>query len=310
MTPGDALEASVDTCPGCHGTGWTQVGGGAQSFDTVIDGRLFRQPAYAVRLCGECGLYFKSLTLSAAELTAYYRMLDSAPFEVDGRFPTDRLLLRRLASLPDRATVLDFGCSTGRILKPHTSRLHCFGVEPNAAAAAVAASRGIAVTTEAELWQSERRFDAILLTDVYEHLTDPVPLMEQLARRLAPRGWLALVTGNGDAIGHRERLAEYWYFRLPGHVLMVSERHLRWLTGRLDLALEEIHRCSHYDQPLHYRLKQHAQAFAYHRFRLSPRGLAARVMRAIPRVRKAERWPSAPAFTCGEDHIVAFYQRS
>lgn len=310
MTVGDVRTASIDACPACQGTAATQVGRPATGFDTAINGRLFRQPPYVVRHCDACGLYFKSATLSAVELSAYYAMLDSAPFEYDGQFPTDRLLLERLAALPERSEVLDFGCSSGRILKSQVARLRCVGVEPNEPAAAVARSRGIAITSETELWRSPQTFDAILLTDVYEHLTDPVPLAERLAGRLAVGGWLAIITGNADAITDRDRLAEFWYFRLPGHVLMVSERHLHWLAARLQLTLAEVHRCSHYATTVREELRQRVQAFAYGRFRTSPHGLAARVMRLIPRLKSAEQWTSAPAFTCGEDHVVAFFQRS
>jgi hypothetical protein len=170
MTVGDVRTASIDACPACQGTAATQVGRPATGFDTAINGRLFRQPPYVVRHCDACGLYFKSATLSAVELSAYYAMLDSAPFEYDGQFPTDRLLLERLAALPERSEVLDFGCSSGRILKSQVARLRCVGVEPNEPAAAVARSRGIAITSETELWRSPQTFDAILLTDVYEHL--------------------------------------------------------------------------------------------------------------------------------------------
>ena len=297
---------SAAACPACHASASSQIGGRAPAFDTWLDGHNFFQPAYVVRSCDLCGLYFKTPTLPPSELEAYYEHLDSAAFDYDGDFPTDRIVGDRLKHLADGSRVLDFGCSTGRMLRSQTSRLRCIGVEPNDTAAAIARNRGIAIVSEAELWQSRTPFDAIVLADVYEHLLEPLPVLQRLSQSLAGGGWLAIVSGNADAIADRDHLAEFWYFRLPGHVSMLSARHLHWLAARLDLTLAEMQRCSHYRPSLDERLKQHVRAFAYRQFRDAPCGVAARVMRWLPRLNSAERWTIAPAFTCGEDHVVAF----
>jgi len=299
---------TITACPACHATDAPQVGTAAAGFDTLVGGRQFHQPPYTVRACPACGLYFKSAILAPAELEAYYAALDSAPFEIDGDYPTDRRVRERLGALPDGSRVLDFGCNTGRILRPVTARLECTGVEPNEAAAATARTRGIRIVAANEL-RDVQPFDAILLTDVFEHLLDPVPLLQDLAGKLAPRGWLAIVTGNADAIAAREWLAEFWYFRLPEHLVMLGERHLAWLSTQLDLKLIEVHRCSHYRMPLGSRLRQGVQAFAYRQFRTAPRSAAARLMRITPRLSAAERWTTAPALTYGDDHVVAVFQR-
>ena len=305
----DVQPATVTACPACESSTGTAAGGTAAGFDTWVEGRNFHQPAYAVLRCETCALYYKSVTLAAETLAAYYALLDSTPFDTDANFPTDRLVQARLSMLPDGSDVLDFGCSTGRVLASQARRLRCVGVEPNAAAAARAAERGIAITSERALWQSDRMFDAILLTDVYEHLAAPVGLFERLARRLRPGGWLVLVTGNADGVTGPTPLAEFWYFRLPGHLCMVSERHLTWLAGRVGLSLAAMHRCSHYDDAWHVGLRQRVQSFAYQAFRWNPRGPVARLLRCLPRLKNAEHWSSAPALTCGDDHVVAFFER-
>jgi SAM-dependent methyltransferase len=300
---------TITACPACHGTDAPQVGAAASGFDTLVAGRHFHQPPYAVHACQACGLYFKSAVLAPAELDAYYAALDSAPFEIDGDYPTDRLVHERLRALPDGSRVLDYGCSTGRILRPVAARLECVGVEPNEAAAATARARGIRIVGASEL-SDAAPFDAILLTDVFEHLADPVPLLQHLAGKLAPRGWLGIVTGNADAIEPRDWLAEFWYFRLPGHVIMLGERHLSWLATELGLGLIQVDRCSHYRVPLVDRVRQGIQAFAYRQFRTAPRGVAARVLRRTPRLSAAQRWTTAPTLSYRNDHVVAIFERS
>jgi SAM-dependent methyltransferase len=302
----DAHGQHVTECPACSGSDVRQAGDAAAGFDTDLGGRHFYQPAYTVLECAACGLYFKSMTLTSAQLDEYYAALDGATFDIDAGFPTDRVLHRRLRSLPKGSRVLDFGCSTGRILKDLTTHLECVGVEPNQPAAAIARDRGIEIITTEQLSTDNRRFDAILLTDVFEHLAQPMPLLTLLASRLSPGGWLAIVTGNADAIEPRRRLAEWWYLRLPGHLIMLGERHLSWLASQLRLRLDEVQRCSHYQLAIAERVRQRVQGFAYDAFKDAPSGAIARVLRRLPGLSRARHWPSAPALTYRADHVVAF----
>lgn len=308
--PQVVVSPAVLRCPACDGAESSPVGQVATAFESVVGGRTFLQPAYSIRCCAACDLYFKSHAMALEHFGAYYAQLESATFETDWNYPTDRLLHQALERLTDGSKVVDFGCSTGRILKTFTRRLDCFGVEPNAQAAVSARGRGIRIIAEEELRDGQHGdFDAILLADVYEHLPRPVALVEMLVSRLKPGGWLALVTGNADAIHTREFIGEYWYFRTPGHLLMLSAKHLTWLANRLGLTVQALHRCSHYNTSLSGRSRQWAQSLAYYQFRQSPQGVATALLRLVPGIRRAERWPTAPALTCTSDHVVAILQK-
>jgi SAM-dependent methyltransferase len=306
-TQSEPATQGIEACPACGSSKNPAIGTPGRGFESIAGAHHFFQPDYLVRGCNTCGLLFKSAAMSAPQLDRYYRHLDAAVFEHDGNFPTDQILRRRLERLPPQSRVLDFGCSTGRLLKGLTSRLACAGVEPNEAAAAVARERGIEIVNLDTLRAEARLFDAILLADVYEHLAEPVPVLERLKPLLAPGGWLAIVTGDADAVTPRHRAAEFWYFRLPGHLLMASERHFTWLAQRVGLTLASVRRCSHYDTPAAERWSQCIRAYAYDRFRDAPSGLAARVMRLLPRLKAAEGWATAPAVTYRNDHLVAIF---
>jgi SAM-dependent methyltransferase len=297
---------SVSECPACGATAYERVGRPAAPFDTVMAGRLFRQPAYEIHRCERCDVHYKSSTLTVADLNDYYAVLDSTPFEIEGDFPTDRAVSRMLGKLVPGSRVLDFGCSTGRMLKDFSSSLVCVGVEPNAEAAGIAGRRGIQIVSEDQLRSGAvAPFDAIVLADVYEHLPRPVELTTMLASHLKPGGWLAIVTGNADAAPYRERLSEFWYFRVPGHLHMLSERHASWLAAHLALELDELHRCSHYDTPAPERVRQGVQSWLYHQFQAAPHSVVTSLLRRVPRLRDAERWTTAPALTYMRDHVVA-----
>jgi SAM-dependent methyltransferase len=248
--------------------------------------------------------------LALDELAKYRDHVEFENFEYDGNFPTDQIIRNVLARLPDRSRILDVGCSTGRILKRLTERHECFGIEPNLAAAAVARARGLNVVTEKQVEAGEiGPFDAILLADVFEHLPEPLELLATLVDALGAGGRLLLITGNADAIRLRDRMGEFWYFRVPDHLHMMGEKHVRWLADRLRVSMPELHRCSHYDLPLALRLKQQLQAFSYDQFRSRPDGVVSRILRMTPVFRRAEKWPSAPALSSTADHFVAVLER-
>lgn len=300
----------VAECPACGSRHSTAVGGAAPAFQERAGGVDFLQPAYTVQRCRACGLHFKSHTAPLEVVDRYHERHACEVYDEGAGFPTERRLRQWLDRLPDGSRVLDFGCSTGRLLKDVASRLHCVGVETNERAAAIARSRGIEVCPAPAVSSlAGRGFDAAVLADVCEHLPHPLEVLTDVARLLKPGGWLGLVAGNAEAVPHQCRLGEHWYFRLIAHLHMASQTHLVWLAGRLGLGVAEMHRCSHYDVPAGERLRQHVQAFAYHRFRDAPRGIAARTMRRVPGLRRAETWSTAPALTCAADHLVARLQR-
>jgi SAM-dependent methyltransferase len=297
-------------CLACGSADTAVVGTPASGFDSDEGGRSYRQPAYGIRCCNDCGLCFKTHTIELSELADYYQQHDFKIYEYGERFPTDQHLDRYLSRLPDGSRVLDFGCSTGRILKGAAARLDCFGVEPNHAAAAIAGERGITVLTESQLVEHGRTgFDAIILSDVYEHLPQPAQLFGQLAGLLKPGAWLAVVTGNADAIRNRDLMAEFWYFRVPAHLLMVTARHVHWLANKFGLELAAMHACSHYDRPAAERVMQYARSVAYACMRPGQTGAIPQLLRAIPFVNRAAAWSNAPVLDCTPDHVVAVFRR-
>ncbi len=301
------IPRALTSCPACGRTHTRQLGGVASSFAVDGAGHPLLHPEYAAMSCPECGLVFKSQTPPKEQLAEYYEQLNFDPFDLDMAFPTDMIARRELALLPQGSAILDFGCSTGRLLRTMTLSYQCLGIEPNDAAAAVARQRGFRICTQSDL--HDNQLDAIVLSDVYEHLTEPVEVLLQLASRLRFNGIMIVITGAADAIPkHHYLMSEYWYFRAFGHLHMVSERHLEWLAKRTGLTLEKCYRCSHYATPLADQVRQWARSFIYHQFKRRTAALNA-LLRRIPVIRRGEEWPNAPALTCPRDHVVAVFRK-
>lgn len=299
---------SEPRCPACNCVEVLPIGGKGQAFETFAGGETFKHPEYRIFRCSDCSLYYKFPSCDLETLSSYYENLEFESYEFNGLFPTDRIVIRILDSLPDRARVLDFGCGVGRILSPYAKRLDCHGVEVNARASAVAVSRGIAIHQEEELLaESTIRFDAIILTDVFEHLVHPFHLIERLAKFLNSGGRLIIVTGNADAIPIEEISAEFWYYRILGHLQMASIAHFEWMASKLGLELDNLIPTCHYSHTPGTILRQRLQNSVYAMFVTRPNSWTAKLTRYIPILGRAANWTTAPCDTTRQDHLVATF---
>jgi SAM-dependent methyltransferase len=305
------MEATPQSCPVCDASNPAPSGRVATPFAMLAGAKEFRHPAYSIQRCGTCGVHFKSARLSDAELSEYYAALAYESFESDALLPPDRLIVQAAQKLPAGSRILDYGCGVGRSLAPSAKRHACFGVEPNERAAAVARSRGITILPDADLEPGRAAaFDLIVMSDVYEHLPRPLETVRRLAACLAPGGRLVVVTGLADAVQPPQLLPEFWYFRVPGHLHMVSRAHLEWLAARTGLALEERVELCHYEADFVRDMLQRIKLWAYATTHLAPASFKAGLVRALPVLGRAAGWTNAPMLSCGKDHVFASFKKT
>jgi SAM-dependent methyltransferase len=139
----------VATCPACRrlvppAGAWEGLG-----FVTTVGGKEYYQPDFKIFECSNCRLVFRYPTLGEVEFADYYDRVDFRKWELpknEGKrevFPIDRIVLQSFDELPSAAAILDFGCSTGRLLAPVVEKFKCYGFEINREAAKLAESKGI-----------------------------------------------------------------------------------------------------------------------------------------------------------------------
>lgn len=276
-----------------------------QPLTTTLAGREFVQPAYTILDCAECGLLYKSAVMGEDDLSAYYSNADFLKWEIEGLYPTERVVLGILNRLPIQSRILDLGCSSGRLLSHLVTAYRCLGCEMNVAAANRASERGLEMVPPAEfLSNPPRDLDAVVLMDVFEHLTTPTELLSKLVSCLKVGGRLIISTGNGDTPACRRDPSQFWYFNNVEHVCMITRRHAQFLCEKLNLQLESWGQCSHYDTPPAECVKQQIKHFAYWQFYKASRWKRF-ALGLIPVFNRARNWPFAPAITCTADHVVA-----
>jgi 2-polyprenyl-3-methyl-5-hydroxy-6-metoxy-1,4-benzoquinol methylase len=148
-------------------------------------------------------------------------------------------LARRLP--PGRRRLLDIGAHAGRFLR--TARDAGWtpeGLELNPQTAEYAARHAGSTVHQANvhaLGADRRRFDAITMTDVLEHVPDPLTVLRRVHALLDEGGWVAIKVPNGPVQRLKERLKSWLLPRyratLADNLVHVSH----FSAGSLRLAL-------------------------------------------------------------------------
>lgn len=203
-------------CPTCHGEAREVVWAGAfhdpdvRSFleahryagDPM---RALGDQRFELVRCLGCDLRYHARVLDAEGLSRLYgAWIDSAQIErfeaVHGRetrFVQCRHLVKQVLRLHalggerDDMTVLDFGCGDGRALRAiEALGLRAIGVDASATRTERAARAGLSVhpTLEAALAEAGGSVDAIVMSEVIEHMVAPRRMLEELVAALRPGG--------------------------------------------------------------------------------------------------------------------------
>jgi len=140
-------------------------------------------------------------------------------------------------------TLLDVGCGNGEFIgRMRDLGWSVTGVDPDPAAVKWGQSKGLEIFqgTVSDI-PSNKRYDAITLSHVIEHVQDPVGLLRECRRRLRPQtGNIVITTPNINGLGH-------WWFKgywrgleVPRHLFLFSSAALISCVTRSGLSVRSI----------------------------------------------------------------------
>ena len=170
-------------------------------------------------------------------------------------------------NLPGGGRVLDFGCYSGGLLARLGAGYERHGVEINQAAARIASERA-----DARIWASiddipaHLRFDAVIVSDVIEHMRNPLQTIERISSHLTERGMLLLTTGDADNPLWEKFGANWWYCFYPEHISFLSRQWLEFLHDRTGLSILHCENFRYRQPGIAQRLAGVLLAHAYGRF--------------------------------------------
>jgi 2-polyprenyl-3-methyl-5-hydroxy-6-metoxy-1,4-benzoquinol methylase len=198
----------------------------------LLGGALFR--------CKICKLKYRSPIPEPVELSHLYdnQTHDTWPV-TQGRPDWHRIAGYIFTHLPNEARVLDFGCYTGGLLDMLGARYERHGIEINSAAASSAQKHGnLTIWRALDDLPKTMKFDAIILCDVIEHMSDPGSFVHQLSERLQRNGRMIISTGDAENRLWNRFGANWWYCFYPEHISFISRSWLTYFLKDSNLTLE------------------------------------------------------------------------
>lgn len=261
--------------PQCLVCSSTQVAVYLKDEDDALDtskmgsSRTHLSPGTILR-CKDCGFAFREQRFNEKQLADLYRKMDPKVYQAElrGRIRTARRHLRivnenaRLNGHPGQ--LLDVGCASGVFLENvMNSGWEAAGIEPSEIlykeAVERVGSRGMVlplILEDADF--GGRRFDAITLWDVLEHVVDPMNIMKRCYELLKPGGSLFLNVPDIDSLEARV-LGRRWPLLLPEHMNYFNRPSLKLCGEKAGLELARFGRRRSYFslQYVFYRLSQH-----------------------------------------------------
>ena len=137
--------------------------------------------------------------------------------------------------------LLDIGCGPGTFLKVAAERnWNTIGIEVNASSVASCHAAGLKAICgtfpHAEL--TGKRFDAIVLNDVIEHLTEPRQALETIREMLAPRGVLFMSTPDVGSMVSRLSGVRWLHLKPIEHLTYFDRRTLRRTLNETGFEIE------------------------------------------------------------------------
>ncbi|KPJ85076.1 hypothetical protein AMJ57_04385 [Parcubacteria bacterium SG8_24] len=166
--------------------------------------------------------------------------------------------LMEVAALPsaDGRRLLDVGTGPGYLLEAASGLgFDVYGVEPSGYAADRAAERFPGRVHRGRLSEAgfgDDVFDVVSLTDVLEHVSEPVTLAAEVSRVLKPGGVALIITPNA-ASWTRRLMGRYWFQYKYEHVMYWDAASLRHLLDRTGLRLLSVENNRKWFSPAYYR---------------------------------------------------------
>jgi SAM-dependent methyltransferase len=232
------LSQAAKRCAACG-----EQGLGNRLFEGVD--RLHAVPgSFFVERCAVCGSGTSGPPASIEEIVGFYPT-GYGPYELPGnpllravsraigRFQSERALrghpLGPARELPAGRAV-DVGCGRGDLASTLVQRgWTVTGVEPSAAACAVARARGVDARegTLGEVELEPATYDVAVFQHSLEHVTDPVADLQAVAAALRPSGIVSITVPNFGSWQSRHFGSRWFHLDLPRHRVHFTEPGLR-----------------------------------------------------------------------------------
>jgi 2-polyprenyl-3-methyl-5-hydroxy-6-metoxy-1,4-benzoquinol methylase len=297
-------------CPACLSTSLSDLGPIYHSEDPPRVAGIpvnFGGLSFSMKNCKRCSFQFKFPHVPEQLLLDCYAAAEGDHWGMDVD-PLERNFDRIKTAIERQVSsgrILDIGCFNGAFLQYLGPQWTRFGVEPSVHAAAIAEQRGVTVlgSTIASI-ERGMQFDVVTAVDVLEHILEPRPFFEAVARLLSPNGIFVVSTADTRSLSFRLQGPRYWYCSyVPEHVSFFSRRAIERLASHSGFQSLTHERMSHKRTSASVRLRQGLKGIAY-----------SALLRAhwfgIERLRSKFARRAGTDWIAASDHMIHVMQRS
>ncbi len=253
-------------CPVCAHEGSRVLWSGRFS-DSAIAGHLDQffysgdwraglgETEFALHECARCTMKWHARVIDDAAVGVLYgawadaaqaRRFEAAhvpgqddPFAGAAQLAKLILRLRHLTAPAARPRVLDFGCGEGRLLRMARA-LACdaVGVDISASRTAAIRAEGLRILPDLAALDAASLgpFDAVVLSQVLEHVPEPRGLLEALAARLRPGGVLFVAVPDTSGVGVPRDFHQFTLVQPLEHVNAFTPKSLREIGRQVGLV--------------------------------------------------------------------------
>jgi 2-polyprenyl-3-methyl-5-hydroxy-6-metoxy-1,4-benzoquinol methylase len=231
-------------CPVCGQSG--------HSILDVYDDRYAYPGQYRIYQCGTCGHRFLPAHFTSEQMTKLYTdFYPRSSFRLEDYRPAPEvrgfsswLNGERSAAytwVPQNVRVLDIGCGFGETLGYHKARgCDAYGVEADENIRRVADQYGFNVHVgvfDPGLYEPGF-FDYVTMSQVIEHVPDPIETLRGIARILKPTGVAVVSTPNASGWGSRVFGHAWINWHVPYHCQFFSRQSMKAAAARAGLIVE------------------------------------------------------------------------
>jgi len=227
------------TCPAC----------GENDFN-----QMFIKSGGTYVKCNKCLMVYLNPLLKQDVLNEYYTNLNTGQYQVtekekDFYYEIYSIGLNKIEKFSAGGKLLDIGCSSGYFLDVSKERnWETYGIELGVEEADMAKAKGhILFDKLIHELETDVKFDAISMWDVFEHIPDSVVTLNSIAKFLNPQGVFFMQIPNSGSLATRIMHQDSRMFDGIEHVNLYNPRTVHHIADRcgfvvlsLDTVISEI----------------------------------------------------------------------